>query len=271
MYLRIRTRLPDSPGALATLARCLGDAEVNILALQIYPALGTVTDDLVVEVPDAVPPGRLIELAESAGCTEVTVAVCSEQELQDQPTLWLSAVRRLIDDPARIHAELTGLLGPRVNLSPTEQVRAAALTDIAAAMGTPATPLPEPDAVVTYDQTTTVVTARVGTGVIGSAEFSQLSPARPAEGTLEVAPAWRRMGIGSNLLRRLCALASEAGAGELVVVAPADERGAAALLAAAGMRGRIRLTSNGLHVHLTLPATRRERRSGDRGTHDALR
>lgn len=261
MFLRIRTRLPDSPGALATLARCLGDAEVNILALQIYPALGTVTDDLVVEVADAMSPGRLIELAESVGCTEVTVAVCSEQELQDQPTRWLSAVRRLIDDPSRIDAELTGLLGPRVYLSPTEQVRAAALTDIAAAMGTSATPLPKPDAVVAYDQTTTVVRARVGTGVIGSAEFSQLFPDRPAEGTLEVAPAWRRMGVGSNLLRRLCALASEAGVEELVLVAPADERGAAALLASTGMRGRLRLTSNGLRVHLTLPATGRVSRS----------
>ncbi|MDZ5620045.1 GNAT family N-acetyltransferase [Nocardioides sp. HM23] len=265
MFLRIRTRLPETPGALATLAGCLGDAEVNILALQIYPDLGTVTDDLVVEVPDTVSPGRLLELAESAGCTEVTVAVCSEQELQDQPTRWLSAVRRLIDDPARIHAELTGLLGPRVNLSPTEQVRAAALTDIAAAMGPPATPTPDPDAVVAYDQTTTGVRARVGTGVIGSAEFTHVFPARPAEGTLEVAPAWRRMGIGSNLLRRLCALAAEAGAKELVLVAPADQRGAAALLAAAGMRGRIRLTSNGLRVHLTLPSSDGSAGPGDAG------
>ena len=215
-----------------------------------------------VEVPDAVSPGRLIELVESVGCTEVAVAVCTEQELKDQPTRWLSAVRRLVDDPTRIHAELTGLLGPGGNLSPTEQVRATALTDIAAAMGTHATPLPKPDAVITYDQTTTGVRARVGTGVIGSAELSQLSASGPAEGTLEVAPAWRRMGIGSNLLRRLCALASEAGAEELVLVASADERGAAALLAAAGMRGRIRLTSNGLHVHLTLPANKPVSRSG---------
>jgi len=271
MFLRIRTRLPEIPGALATLAGCLGDAEVNILGLQIYPDLGTVTDDLVVEVPDAVSPGQLIELVESAGCTEVAVTVCTEQELQDQPTQWLSAVRRLIDDPTRIHAELTSLLGPRLNLSPTEQVRAAVLTDIAAAMRVPATPLPDPDAVVTYDQTTTGVRARVGTGVIGSAEFSQLFPARPAEGTLEVAPAWRRMGIGSNLLRRLCALASDAGAQELVLVAPADQRGAAALLAATGMRGRIRLTSNGLHVHLTLATTRRGGMSGDHGALDTLR
>ena len=252
MFYRIRTRLPDTPGALATLAGRLGEAGANILGLQIYPDLGSVTDDLVVQVPDACSPVELIGVAEAAGCTEVTVAVCSEHELRDQPTQWLSAVRRLVDDPSRIRAELTGLLGARVRLSPTEQVRAAALTDIAAALGTPAAPLPSPDTVVAYHETATGVRARVGTGVIGSAEFTHLFPTRPAEGTLEVAPAWRRRGIGGQLLRRLCALAAAAGAEALLLVAPADERGAAALLAATGMRGRIRLAAGGLHVHLTL-------------------
>ena len=86
MYFKIRTRLPDTPGALATLASGLGDAGVNILALQIYPDLGSVTDDLVVQVPDACSPNHLIDLVETAGCTEVSVSVCSARELQDQPT-----------------------------------------------------------------------------------------------------------------------------------------------------------------------------------------
>jgi GNAT superfamily N-acetyltransferase len=253
MYFRIRTRLPDTPGALATLADCLGDAGVNILALQIYPDLGSVTDDLVVQVPDAISPNHVIALVESAGCSEATVSVCSEEELRDQPTQWLAAVRRLIDDPSRVRTELTGLLGPRVTLSPTEQVRASALSDIAAALGTPVTPQPSPDAVVAYHETSSGVRARVGNGVVGSAEFTQVFPARPAEGTLEVAPAWRRRGIGSQLLRRLCTLAAEAGAEELVLVARADEQGVATLLAVTGMRGRIKLTPNGLRVHLLLP------------------
>jgi GNAT superfamily N-acetyltransferase len=256
MFFRIRTRLPDTPGALATLAGGLGEAGVNILGLQIYPDLGTVTDDLVVEVPETCSPAELIGLVEATGCTDVTVTVCSEHELRDQPTQWLAAVRRLVDDPSRVRSELTALLGPRATLSPTEQVRAAALTDIAAALGTPVTPLPSPEAVVAYDETATGVRARVGTGVIASAEFTHLFPTRPAEGTLEVAPAWRRRGIGSQLLRRLCALAAEAGAEELRLLAPADEQGAAALLAATGMRGRIRLTADGLHVLLTLPSER---------------
>jgi len=253
MYLRIRTRLPDTPGALATLAGRLAESEVNILALQIYPDLGAVTDDLVVQVPDALSATDVVAAVESAGGAETTVSPCGAHDLSDQPTQWLAAVRRLVDDPSRLRSELTGLLGPRASLSPTEQVRAATLTEIAAALGEPAVPVVDASAVVAYDETASSVRARVGTGVIGVAQFTQLFPARPAEGTLEVAPAWRRRGVGSQLLRRVCVLAAAAGAEELHLVAPADERGVTALLAATGMRGRIRLTPGGLHVHLSLP------------------
>lgn len=256
MFYRIRTRLPDSPGALAELARCLGDAGVNILALQIYPDLGSVTDDLVVKVPQDCSPSRLLELVEAAGGAEVSIATCSGHDLQDQPTQWLAAARTLLDDPSRLAGELTRLLGPRVSLSPTEQVRAAALTDLATALAAPATPARSRGAVVEYDETGNGVLARVGTGVVGAASYTRLFPDQPAEGTLEVAPAWRRMGIGRQLLRRLCGAAADAGAAELVMRAPADETGVAPLLAATGMRGRIRLNEEGLHVHLNLPQAR---------------
>lgn len=256
MYFRIRTRVADSPGALAVLAGALGTAGVNILALQIYPDLGSVTDDLVVKVPLTCSPSRLVELVEEAGGTEVTLTPCGEHDLIDQPTQWLAAVRALLDDPARLAGELTRLLGPRVSLSPTEQVRAAALTGIAETLREPATPARSRDAVVEYDATGDGVVARVGSGVVGAASYTWLFHDQPAEGSLEVAPAWRRMGIGRQLLRRLCALAAEAGAAELVMLAPVDESGVAPLLAATGMRGRIRLNDEGLHVHLTLPAAR---------------
>lgn len=256
MFYRIRTRLSDSPGALAELARCLGEAGVNILALQIYPDLGWVTDDLVVKVPQACSPTRLLELVEDAGGTEVAIAPCSEHDLRDQPTQWLAAARTLLDDPSRLAGELTRLLGRRASLSPTEQVRAAALTDLATTLSQPATPARSRDAVVEYDDTGGAIVARVGSGVVGAASYTWLFPDQPAEGSLEVAPAWRRMGIGRQLLRRLCEAAGKAGAGELVMLAPADESGVAPLLAATGMRGRIRLNEEGLHVHLTLPKPR---------------
>lgn len=256
MFFRIRTRLADSPGALAVLAQRLGEAGVNILALQIYPDLGSVTDDLVVRVPQACSPTRLLELVEDAGGTEVSISPCSQRDLQDQPTQWLAAARSLLDDPSRLAGELTRLLGPRASLSPTEQVRAAALTEIAEVLEQPATPARSRDAVVEYDEAGSAIHARVGSGVVGAASYTWLFPDQPAEGTLEVAPAWRRMGIGRQLLRRLCAAAADAGAEELVLVAPPDESGVAPLLAATGMRGRIRLNEAGLHVHLTLPKAR---------------
>lgn len=256
MFYRIRTRLPDSPGALAVLAGGLGEAGVNILALQIYPHLGSVTDDLVVEVPQACAPSTLLALVEAAHGTEVSLSVCSEHDLRDQPTQWLAAARTLLDDPARLAGELTRLLGPRVSLSPTEQVRAAALTDLARAFGQPATPARSSGAVVEYDETGSSIVARVGDGVVGAASYTRLFEDQPAEGSLEVAPAWRRRGIGRQLLRRLCAAAATAGAAELVLLAPADESGVAPLLAATGMRGRIRLNEEGLRVHLALPTAR---------------
>lgn len=251
MYYRIRTRVPDVPGSLATLTRACADAGVNILGFQLYPDLHGVTDDLVVEVPDSTPPASLLALVEEAGGVEVTIAPCSEHDLVDQPTLWLAAARRLVDDPARLPGELTALLGPRTSLSPTEQSRAAALTDLAAALSGPVTP-ERAGAAVEYEETGSGVVARVGAGIVGAATWTRLPAEDRAEGTLEVAPAWRRRGIGRQLLRRLCVVVAESGAGELVLLAPADQSGAAALLAAAGLRGRIRLRPDGLEVRLNL-------------------
>ena len=51
MLWRARLTLPDRPGALATLASECGAAGVNILGLQVFPGIESVTDELVLEVP----------------------------------------------------------------------------------------------------------------------------------------------------------------------------------------------------------------------------
>src|SRR5689334_7671243 len=143
MFYRVRTRLADTPGALARLAQHCGDAGVNILALQIYPELGAVTDDLVVETPESWTAAAVVELVGGAGGDDVSVVPCATHDLVDQPTAWLRAVQRVLDEPEALRAELTALLGARVTWSATEQVRAAALTEIAErarAAGTPAPP-----------------------------------------------------------------------------------------------------------------------------------
>jgi len=257
MFYRVRTRLADSPGALARLAQDCGDAEVNILALQIYPELGAVTDDLVVETPEHWTAAAVVELVSGAGGDEVSVVPCATHDLVDQPTAWLRAAKTVMDDPASLPSMLTGLLGPRVSWSATEQVRAEALAEMADRGRPTAAPLPAsvPTSVVEYDVTQTGVTARIGQHAVGAARLEALVDGS-AQGGLEVAPAWRRLGIGIHLLRQLSGLAAGRGATELVLLAPASEEGVAPVLAAAGMRGRIRLTEHGLSVHVSLAGVR---------------
>src|SRR3954468_2401378 len=130
MFYRVRTRLADSPGALALLAQHCGDAGVNILALQIYPELGAVTDDLVVETPDSWTANAVLELVGGAGGDEVSVVPCASHDLVDQPTAWLRAAQVVLEEPDRLPAELTSLLGARVSWSATEQVRATVLSEL---------------------------------------------------------------------------------------------------------------------------------------------
>lgn len=258
MFYRVRTRLTDTPGALALLAQRCGDAGVNILALQIYPELGSVTDDLVVETPDSWTASAVVELVSGAGGDEVSVVPCATHDLVDQPTAWLRAAKTVLDSPDSLPAELTSLLGARVSWSATEQVRAAALTEFAerarSAAGIPPTSAAG-SAVVEYTVEGDAVLARIGVHVVGAASLHAVVDG-VIEASLEVAPAWRRLGIGRQLLRQVCALASGRGAAELMMLAPATEEGVVPVLAAAGMRGRIRLTEQGLSVHISLAGVR---------------
>ncbi|HET6166646.1 MAG TPA: GNAT family N-acetyltransferase [Marmoricola sp.] len=257
MFYRVRTRLADSPGALARLAKHCGDAGVNILALQIYPELGAVTDDLVVETPDAWTAAAVVELVSGAGGDEVSDVPCATHDLVDQPTAWLRAAAVVVDDPESLAPTLTRLLGPRVSWSATEQVRAEVLAEIAG-RGRPDVAPPPATAktsVVEYDVDDECVRARIGQHVVGAARLLAVRDGA-VDAHLEVAPAWRRLGIGRQLLRRLSGIAAARGAAEMVLLAPPSEEGVVPVLAAAGMRGRIRLTDEGLNVHVSLAGVR---------------
>jgi GNAT superfamily N-acetyltransferase len=258
MFYRVRTRLTDTPGALAMLAQHCGDAGVNILALQIYPELGAVTDDLVVETPDSWTAAAVVELVSGAGGDEVSVVPCATHDLVDQPTAWLRAAKVVLEEPEKLPAELTALLGARVSWSATEQVRADALTEFASrarsAAGNPPTSAAG-NAVVEYVLDESSVSARIGAHVVGAATLHAVV-GETVEASLEVAPAWRRLGIGRQLLRQVSGLAVGRGASELMMLAPPTEEGVVPVLAAAGMRGRIRLTEEGLSVHVSLAGVR---------------
>lgn len=99
MLWRVRTTLPDRPGALAVLAQSCGAAEVNILGFQIFPGVGAVTDELVLRTPDDWGPPEVLALVESSGGSRVEVAPCTEAALIDQPTRYVQAARAILEHP----------------------------------------------------------------------------------------------------------------------------------------------------------------------------
>ena len=109
MLWRVRTALPDRPGALAVLAQNCGAAGVNILGLQIFPDMGSVTDELVLRTPAdwGIPEiGRLVELS---GGRAISSTRCTEAALTDQPTRFVQASRAVLAQPASFPAVVAQL------------------------------------------------------------------------------------------------------------------------------------------------------------------
>ena len=79
MLWRVRATLPDRPGELANLAQRCGEAGVNILALQIFPGIDDVTDEMVLRAPDGWQEADLQRLL-GAGAV---VQPCTEEALAD--------------------------------------------------------------------------------------------------------------------------------------------------------------------------------------------
>lgn len=110
MLWRVRTTMPDRPGALARLARSCGECQVNILALQVFPGVDGVTDELVLSVPRHWEERDVVELVARSGGTASSVATCTELALVDAPTRFLDAVRRVAHAPEDVAQVLARLL-----------------------------------------------------------------------------------------------------------------------------------------------------------------
>jgi GNAT superfamily N-acetyltransferase len=183
----------------------------------------------------------------------VSVEPCTTHDLIDQPTRWLTAAQDVVADPSLLPALLEKLLGPHPEKwSATEHSRAAALRALAESVGSHAS-LPG-SAPVEYDETPSGVVARIGSHVVGVAAFT-LSAGR--ELTIEVAPAWRRLGIGTTLLTRAASQAAAAGADELVLLAPAEDEGFVTMVCSAGLRARIKVSDGMLQARIVVTGLRR--------------
>ena len=83
---------------------------MNILALQIFPGVQAVTDELVLNAPDGWGVTDVAAMVESAGGREVSVSPCTVHALVDGPTNYLLAVRHVVEDPASLALALAELL-----------------------------------------------------------------------------------------------------------------------------------------------------------------
>ena len=110
MLWRVRTTMPDRPGTLARLAQACGERGANILALQVFPGVEGVTDELVLSAPPSWRERDVYALVAQAGGTATSVATCTERALVDGPTRFLDAVRRVAQAPEDIDLVLAHLL-----------------------------------------------------------------------------------------------------------------------------------------------------------------
>jgi GNAT superfamily N-acetyltransferase len=255
MFFRVRASLHERPGALALLATRCGEAGLNILGLQIFPDLGRVTDELVISTPEDWTAGAVAELVSGAGGDEVSVEPCTTHDLIDQPIRWLAAAQDVIADPALLPAVLEKLLGPHPEKwSATEHSRAAALTSLTESVeDTPSHSGSSAGRPVQYDETGGGLLARIGGHVVGAAAFGT---GTEAELTVEVAPSWRRLGIGTALLTRAAARAAAQGAEEVLLLAPADDEGFVPMVCGAGLRARIKVSDGLLQARITVAGLR---------------
>ena len=276
MLWRVRTTLPDRPGALALLAEQCGLAEINILGLQIFPGVEAVTDELVLRAPDEWRPERLVGLVEASGGRAVHVLPCTEAALTDQPTRYVRAAREIVERPMSFPEVVARLfdadaepdadgdvmeltvgdvqvqLRRAAAFTATEHARGAAIAELVndiVARAPSEAPRPtdgRPSYVVTGERVSAVVDGIA----IGVATLSPPSADGSRPLTVEVDHGWRRRGIGTRLLLDAGRLARQLGAGEMVLVTGSDNAAVLPMVLAAGLRGRIRMAGGELTMRV---------------------
>lgn len=110
MRWRVRATFPDRPGLLGRIALACGEADVNIVGMQVFSTRPTVTDEFVVEAGDDWTDVGLAELFVGAGGTAVAVTRADEDAVLDTPTRYLDAVHQVLEEGRDVEDVLAELL-----------------------------------------------------------------------------------------------------------------------------------------------------------------
>lgn len=118
---RVHVELEDRPGRLGELATAVGRVCGNILSLHVVGEptdTGAVTDELLVELPDAADPAGLVASVEQARIPCTLVVRADATELADTATTALALARMVMADPGSAPQAVASLLRARVVVSP---------------------------------------------------------------------------------------------------------------------------------------------------------
>ncbi|GAB6983562.1 GNAT family N-acetyltransferase [Nocardioides pyridinolyticus] len=276
MLWRVRTTLPDRPGALAVLAASCGDAGVNILGLQIFPGVESVTDELVLQTPGDWAEAEIASLLGRSGALSVSAAPCTEAALTDQPTRYVQAARAILAQPASFPDVVARLFDAEAGADLAQDVMDIAVGDVQVQVSrtAPFTATEHARAAAIADLVTDVLERdraaapagdrRLGTGTAPEYVAAGDSVAALVDGSVvgravvkvdgaadvDVDPAFQRRGVGTRLLVDIARVAQGMGLGEIVLTTRADNQAVLPMVMAAGLRGRIRMAGDTLTVRV---------------------
>jgi GNAT superfamily N-acetyltransferase len=114
---RVHVELEDRPGRLGELATAVGRSGCNILSLHVVgePADdGSVTDELLVKVPDGIEPASMVAAVEQAGVPCTLLVRADATALADPATTALALARMVAADPGSAPAAVATLLRARI-------------------------------------------------------------------------------------------------------------------------------------------------------------